>query len=226
VGRANFIMDNLLAENKTKPALIVMPFGHPSRDIMSGFRPRGAGGPPPGGGPSATGGPPVAGGPPAGGPPAGGARPTGGIFGDSILETDLKDNVIPMVESEFRVGKDRDHRAIAGLSMGGHQALTIGLENPQLFAYVAGMSSALVGGRFENDVQSFMATPEKANKDLKLLWLGCGTSDGLLAPNQAFEQALTDKGIHHEWHPTPGYAHWWTLWRLNLRDLLPELFNN
>jgi enterochelin esterase-like enzyme len=67
---------------------------------------------------------------------------------------------------------------------------------------------------------------EKTNKEFKLLWLGCGGDDGLLAVNQAFEQALTAKGIRHEWQVTPGYAHWWTLWRVNLRDLMPQLFKN
>jgi enterochelin esterase family protein len=148
------------------------------------------------------------------------------FFGVDMLETDLKENIIPMVEREYRVSKDRNKRAIAGLSMGGYQALTIGLSYPQLFSYVAGFSSALVGPSFESSVQPLLANPAKTNKDLKLLWLSCGGDDGLLAPNQAFEKALTAKGIHHEWQVTPGYAHWWTLWRLNLRDLMPKLFNN
>jgi enterochelin esterase family protein len=213
VGRANFIMDNLLADGKTKPALIVMPFGHASRNIM-GFRRPAA--PPPGAGSS----PASAGGPPRN-PPSMGA-----MFGVEMLETDLKQNIMPMVEHEYRVSKDRSQTAIAGLSMGGYQSLAIGLNNPQLFAYVAGFSSALVGPKFDSQVQPFLSDPVKANSDLKLLWLSCGGDDGLLAPNQAFEQTLTADGIHHEWHVAPGYAHWWTLWRVNLRDLLPKLFND
>ncbi len=130
-----------------------------------------------------------------------------------------------MVEREYRVSKDRNQRAIAGLSMGGYQALAIGLNNPQIFAYVAGMSSALVGSKFDTVVQPFLSDPDKANKELKLLWLGCGSEDGLLALNQQFEQTLTAKGIRHQWQVTPGYAHWWTLWRVNLRDLMLQLFN-
>jgi enterochelin esterase family protein len=203
VGRANFIMDNLLAENKAKPALIVMPFGHASRNIMGLRHPAGAGpGAPPRDAPSMD-----------------------TVFGVHMLETDLKENIIPMVEHEYRVSKDRNHRAIAGLSMGGYQALAIGLNNPQLFAYVAGMSSALVGPKFDTVVQPFLSDPEKANREMKLLWLGCGGEDGLLSVNQQFEHTLTAKGIRHEWHETPGYAHWWTLWRVNLRDLMPQLFN-
>jgi len=222
VGRANFIMDNLLAESKAKPALIVMPFGHASRNII------GAGRRPPGG---ASGGVPSgAPGGPASGPPPGG-RPPGmpsmdGMFGVHMLQTDLQENIMPLVEKNYRVSTDRTQRAIAGLSMGGYQSLAIGLNNPQLFAYVAGFSSALVGGRFENTVQPLLADPDKANKEFKLLWLSCGGDDGLLSPNQQFEQALTAKGIKHEWVVTPGYAHWWTLWRVNLQDLLPKLFND
>jgi enterochelin esterase-like enzyme len=204
VGRANFIMDNLLAENKARPALIVMPFGHASRTIpripRGPDRPQGA--------------------PPEGQPPI------EVIFGIHMLETDLQENIIPLVEREYRVSSDRNQRAIAGLSMGGYQALAIGLNHPQLFAYVAGFSSALVGANFDTVVQPFLSNPEKANRELKLLWLGCGADDRLLAGNQAFEQTLTAKGIRHEWHLTPSYAHWWTLWRVNLRDLMPRLFNN
>ena len=205
-GYAGFIMDNLLAENKAKPTLIVMPFGHASRNVIGVSRPSSAA-------------------PPAGGPPRDGPS-IDAIFGVHMLETDLKENIIPLVEREYRVSKDRNRRAIAGLSMGGYQSLAIGLNNPQLFAYVAGFSSALVGPKFETVVQPFLSDPEKANKELKLLWLGCGGDDGLLALNRAFEQTLTTKGIRHEWKVTPGYAHWWTLWRVNLRDLLPQLFNN
>lgn len=206
VGRANFIMDNLLAENKARPALIVMPFGHVSRDVLSGFHPRD--------GAHAAGGPPRD------------ASSINAIFGVRMLETDLKENIVPMVEREYRAGRSPNQRAIAGLSMGGFQALAIGLNNPQLFAYVAGFSSALVGPNFETVVAPFLSDPEKANREFKLLWLSCGSDDGLLAPNRAFEQTLAAKGIRHEWQVAPGYAHWWTLWRVNLRDLMPQLFHN
>jgi enterochelin esterase-like enzyme len=196
VGYANFIMDNLLAEGKTKPALIVMPFGHASRAINRG----------PGG--------------PRGVQPRGGAR-----FGVEMLENDLLENVIPLVEREYHVGKDSNHRAIAGLSMGGFQALSIGLNNPKYFAYVAGFSSALMNHNFENDFQSFLADPDKTNKQFKKIWIGCGSDDGLLSGTQKFDELLTGKGIKHEVVTTPGYGHVWTLWRVYLRDLLPKLFD-
>ena len=201
VGRANFIMDNLLAEKKTKPALIVMPFGHPSRT------------PPPrrGGGPGTAAG--------TNAPPRG-----GGLFNVAMLENDLKDNVIPLVERTYHVGKKPAQRAIAGLSMGGAQSLNIGLKNPDRFAYVCAFSSAIFGNS-ETNFPSLLADPKKANKDYKLIWIGCGERDTLLAGNKNFEALLTSKGIKHEWVSTPDYAHEWTLWRRYLHDVLPRLFN-
>jgi enterochelin esterase-like enzyme len=189
VGRANFILDNLLATGKAKPALIVMPFGHVSREAGAGRGGKGGGG------------------------------------GPAFMEKDLLENVIPLVEKEYRAQKDANHRAIAGLSMGGNQALTIGLNNLSRFAYVAGFSSGGAGGNAANTYRSLLADPDKSNKEIKLLWIGCGKEDGLFAGNQSFEQLLTKSSIEHEWVATPGYGHVWTLWRIYLRDLLPKLFN-
>jgi enterochelin esterase family protein len=200
VGRANFVMDNLLAEKKTKPALIVMPFGHPSRT------------PPRRGGPGA-----------ATNAAAGGLR--GGLFNTTMMENDLKQNVMPLVERTYHVGKKPTQRAIAGLSMGGSQSLTIGLNNPQLFAYVAGFSSAL-RGNLEESFAGLFADPKKSNQNYKLIWVGCGDKDGLLGGNTNFAALLASKGIRHEWTATPDYAHEWTLWRRYLHDVLPKLFND
>lgn len=184
VGRANFVMDNLLAEKKAKPALIVMPFGHASRTQSAN---RG--------------------------------------FGVPMLEDDLTDNVIPLVERTYNISKKATDHAIAGLSMGGTQSLTIGLNNPDRFAYVAGFSSALRGGN-DTTFASLLADSAKANKDYKLIWIGCGDKDGLLDGNKAFEGLLTAKGVKHNFEVTPGYAHEWTLWRRYLCGLMPKLFND
>jgi enterochelin esterase family protein len=200
VGRANFIMDNLLAESKTKPALIVMPFGHASRTP-----PRRGGGP---GGTNA---------------PAAGLR--GSLFNMSMLENDLKQNLIPLVERTYRVGKKPTQRAIAGLSMGGSQSLVIGLNNPDLFAYVGAFSSAL-RGNVETNFTALLADPKKSNKNYKLIWIGCGERDGLLAGNTNFVALLKNKGINHEWTASPGYAHEWTLWRRYLHEVLQKFFKD
>ncbi len=187
VGRANFIMDNLLAAKKAKPALIVMPFGHPSREAGAG-KAKGGGGP-------------------------------------NFMEKELLENVLPLVEKEYRVGKEANQRAIAGLSMGGGQALTIGLNNPTRFAYVGGFSSGGMGGNSAKTFATFLENPEKSNKQLKLLWIGCGEEDSLFASNSNFEKLLTSRNIRHEWEATPGYGHIYRLWRVYLSDLLPKLFN-
>jgi enterochelin esterase-like enzyme len=168
--------------------LIVMPFGHVSRD-------------------------------------AGAGRVKGG-GGVAFMEKDLLDNVIPLVEKAYRVTPDANHRAIAGLSMGGNQALTIGLNNLSRFAYVAGFSSGGGGGNAANTYKTLLANPEKSNKEIKLLWIGCGQDDGLFGGNQNFEKLLTSNNIKHEWVATPGYGHVWTLWRVYLNEVLPKLFKD
>jgi enterochelin esterase-like enzyme len=194
-GRANFIMDNLLAEGKAKPALIVMPFGHASRSLNRG----------------------------PGGPRGTGSR-GGPVYNVNSLENDLLENVIPLVEREYRVGKDPNQRAIVGLSMGGYQALSIGFNNPQRFAYVGAFSAALINPDFVHDFPSILADHDKTNKEFKLIWVGCGADDTLLSGNKNFNESLNAKGINHQWTITPGYGHAWTLWRVYLHDLLPRLF--
>jgi len=109
--------------------------------------------------------------------------------------------------------------------MGGYQALLIGLNNLQNFAYVGAFSAALSIRYSETDFQSFLADPKKANRELKLLWIGCGDKDKLLKGNLKFDELLAGKGITHEFVTTPGYRHSWTLWRIYLKDILPKLFN-
>jgi len=156
--------------------------------------------------------------------PGGNEYRGGPVFGVEMLEKDLLENVIPLVEREYRVGKESNQRAIAGLSMGGYQALSIGLNNLQRFAYVGAFSSAILNQNLKNDFQSILTDPEKANKEIKLLWIGCGADDKLLSGNRKFEELLSARGINHQWVTTPGYGHVWTLWRVYLRDLLPQLF--
>jgi enterochelin esterase family protein len=139
------------------------------------------------------------------------------------MEKDLLGNVIPLVEKEYRAIKDANHRAIFGYSMGGGHATTIGLNHPELFTYVAGMS----GYAGQNAIAKALADPEKTNKDFKLVWAGCGTEDPIaFNGGRAFDKLLTSKGIHHEWIESPGYRHDYQIWRIYLHDLLPRLFND
>ena len=202
-GRANWIMDNLLADGKTQPALIVMPFGHPisgSTGKLPEVRALQA----------SLGVDPMA--------PAS----RGGFGGAGFMEQDLLSNVIPLVEKEYRVIQDARHRAIIGYSMGGMQASTIGLNHPEVFAYVAAMS----GNAREAALTKALADPQQTNKDFKLIWLGCGTDDNAINGGRALDKIFTSKGIHHEWVESPGYRHDYQIWRIYLRDLLPKLFRD
>ena len=200
-GRANWIMDNLLADGKAKPALIVMPFGHEVSGSTGklpevralreslGVEPKVKG---------------------------------GGFGGVSFMEKDLLGNVIPLIEKEYRVFKEADKRAIVGYSMGGMQSSTIGLNHPELFAYVGAMS----GNAREAALAKALADPEKTNKAFKLIWLGCGTDDAAINGGRALDKVLKDKGIRHEWVESVGYRHDYQIWRIYLRDILPKLFRD
>ena len=171
-----------------------MPFGHEVSGAtgklpevravqeMLGVKPAGA--------PSGTGGA-------AGGGGAGARRGVG------YMERDLLGNVIPLVEKEYRVVRDPNHRAIVGYSMGAGQSSTIGLNHPELFACV-GIFSGAAG---ESAISKALADPAKTNKDYKLVWVGCGTDDALINACRTFDRLLTDKGINHEYTESPGYRH-------------------
>ena len=181
-GRANVILDNLIASGKAKPMVVVMTDGHA---IGSG-------------------------------------EPTGRANNATAFEKDLLENVMPLVESRYRIQTDRNHRAIAGLSMGGNQSLLIGLNHSDMFAYVGGMSSAL---RDTAPLASFFAQQEHDPKKypLRLLWIAIGKDDFLLPQNRAFDALLTQKNIAHEYTETEG-RHYWPVWRQYLTTLAPRLF--
>jgi len=140
---------------------------------------------------------------------------------------DLIEDVIPLVQAGYRVYTDREHRAIAGLSLGGAQALGMGLGHPELFSRVAGFSPALgavtsreAGGL---DLKELVADSRKVNGEFRLLWVGCGTDDTLFQSVQAFSQMLDSGGVKHVFRETDG-AHTWLNWRRYLAEVAPQLF--
>jgi enterochelin esterase family protein len=144
------------------------------------------------------------------------------------FEKDLLGDIMPFIESAYRVKTDREHRAIAGLSMGGGQSLMIGLEHLDRFSYIAGFSSALLGISTEalaktKEFTEVARNPEAASKRIKLLWLGCGTEDTLYKSNQVFSKMLSDSGLKHTFRTTGG-AHTWIVWRQYLNEVAPLLF--
>jgi enterochelin esterase family protein len=184
-GRAHWIVDNLIAEGKAKPMVIVMPDGHaaPAR-------------------------------------PAGGA-PTDRLRSVRAFERDLLEDVVPFVDQQYRLRPEASQRAIVGLSMGGGQSLTIGLNHADRFAWVGGFSSAVFAP--ETTLQSLLSDVPNANDQLRLVWIGCGESDFLFRNNQELVDLLKKREVRHEWHPTEG-NHSWPVWRRYLAEFVPRLF--
>ena len=189
VGRAHVILDNLIAEGKAKPMLIVMPLGYGAPEVL------------------ARGGPTLR-------DPALRKR-NYDKFRDSLFT-----EVIPQVEKAYKVTKDRNSRAIVGLSMGGAESLYIGLNALDRFGWVGSFSA---GGTSEDYNATFPALNANTTSQLHLLWIACGTEDRLITPNRQFREWLTSKDIKHTDVETPG-AHTWLVWRRNLSAFAPLLF--
>lgn len=136
---------------------------------------------------------------------------------------DLLEDVIPLVERTYRVKTGPEHRAIAGLSMGGGQALSIGLANPSIFGYVLGFSAA-VGGPFL-DLKGLLpeASAGSALRPFRLVWLSCGRQDFLYQANKDFADLLREHGVDLTYRESEG-AHVWSVWRLDLHNTLPLMF--
>jgi enterochelin esterase-like enzyme len=185
-GRANVILDNLLADGKIKPMIVVMPYGHVPREINPG--------------------------------PGAPARPAG-PSDMMAIEKELITAIRPLVESKYRVLTDRNNRAIAGLSMGAAQSLTIGLHNLDDFAYIGAFSGA--GNRAEWE----KADPAVLNKKLKVLWLGCGTEDFAYTGVKGLADLMAQRNVKHTFNPSGG-GHSWPNWQVYLSKYTPLLFRN
>src|SRR5262245_50187801 len=140
---------------------------------------------------------------------------------------DFLEDVIPMVDSTFRVYGDRDHRAIAGLSLGGAQSLALGLAHTELFSRVAAFSPAM--GAANNpatggvDFDKVLADPAQINTQLKFLWVSSGSEDTLFDSIRQFSQQLSQHKIEHFFRVTGG-AHTFAVWQRNLNEVAPMLF--
>ncbi len=203
-GKANFILDNLIAEKKAAPMIIVMENGYAAR-------------------PGET--PPA---PPAAGA-ARGTRPAGP--GTAAFEEVLVKEVIPMIDSRYRTIAGRDHRALAGLSMGGNQACRISLANLDVFSYVGMFSGTCLGLGVEpfdpkTAFGGVFADAASFNKKVRLVWIGLGTAEPAPFPAsiKAFRDSLDKGGVKYVYFESPGTAHEWLTWRRSLYDFAPRLF--
>jgi enterochelin esterase family protein len=216
-GSANNILDNLIAQGKAVPMIVVSPLGYGT----------------------STG-------------PAGGRTPEN-ISGYTKI---LLEEVMPMVDKGYHVSKNREQRAIAGLSMGGAESLYVGLNHLDKFAWIGAFSSAPMlwpgaatvrppaapgaaaapaadAGRGRGAAPAidpasypkvFPALDAKSNSQIRMLWIVCGTADGLIGANRQFKDWLRSKGVQFTEQEVPDMGHVWPLWRQNLTDMTPRLF--
>jgi enterochelin esterase-like enzyme len=210
VGRAGFILDNLIAAKKARPMIVVMPAGHTSR---------------------------------------GPGNPLGRAATEEFVNDFVKD-VMPYVETHYRVLKDRGNTAIAGLSMGGGQTLQVAIPRLARFGYIGVFSSGLIGGFPElagrggrgaappsgaaagpppptavewEKLNAATLDDPKLNKGLKLFWFGTGQDDFLIATTRATVDLFKKHGFSPVFRETPG-GHTWINWRMYLAEVAPQLF--
>jgi enterochelin esterase family protein len=206
-GGAHNVLDNLIARGSAVPMVVVTPLGYGTS--------RG---------------------------PAGGRLPEN-ITG---YEAILLDELMPIVERAYHVSRDRNDRAIAGLSMGGAESLFVGLNHLDRFAWIGAFSSAALlwpaaveaaaaaspagrgGGPAPMDPAHFALTFPRLsaadNARIRMLWIVCGTDDGLIGQNRQFKDWLRSKDVRFTEEEVPGMANVWPLWRQNLTDMVPRLF--
>lgn len=180
VGKVNHIVDNLIAQQKAVPMVIVMPYGN----MMM----------------------------PAPNPSSPQAAEMYAKFNEELVG-----NIMPFVESHYRVAMDREKRAIAGFSRGGGQSLFAGFKNLDKFAYIGSYSAFLSPEVCQTHFPELIGHADDTNQRLKLLWLGVGKSDFLFKPATEFDAFLQDKGIKHTSLITEG-GHTW----MNARHYLTE----
>jgi enterochelin esterase family protein len=188
-GCAGIILENLIAQGKAKPMLIVMTNGN----VESGTA---------------------------------GAYSKEGI---KIVSDELFNEVIPLIEKNYRVYTDEPNRAIAGLSMGGGQSFYIGLQNTDKFDWLGVFSTGIFGGipntRFdaEKEVPGILTNPSIFNKNLKLFYLTVGQQDPRVEPTTQLINKFRQSQLNVDFKTYPG-THEWQVWRLSLHDFLTKVF--
>jgi enterochelin esterase family protein len=200
IGRAGFILDNLIADGKAKPMLVVMPNGSLPRPANL---------------PAAA--------------PGGQRSPAAQAAMNALQErftNELLKDIVPTVEKRFRVREGAENRALAGLSMGGGQTLRVLITHPDQFAYVGIWSAGLFGGNaaaFEKQNPTFLDGADKVNQHVKVLAIRVGSQDFAMAGSKALAEVLEKHGIKNELRLSDG-GHTWINWRQYLNEFAPRLF--
>ena len=215
MGRANIIMDNLIAQGKCKPMIVVMPNGNPAQIVSQGY---GYGPTPPRQSVTAPAPPPVQAAQGLGAAPgaAPAARPAP-VYQGSYPHS-LVSEIIPFVEKNYRAIPKKDSRAIAGLSMGGGHTVQATNNNPGVFGWI-GVWSA--GGQ---DTPEFLSALTKLKEaGVKEYWIGAGTTDFALKGSETLLAVAKKAGLNPSYHTAPG-AHYWFIWRQFLGEFASILF--
>ena len=181
----DILLDNLIAQGKAVPMIVVMPNGRAQKNDRA----------------------------------EGNVMAAAPAF--AVFEKDLLEDVIPAIEARYSVHSDRQHRAIAGLSMGGGQSLNFGLTNLDKFAWVGGFSSA----PNTKSPEELLPDLQKAKDQLKLLWLSCGNKDGLIRISQRLQRYLNEQKVPHIWN-VDSHGHDPTHWRNNLYYFAQHVFQH
>jgi enterochelin esterase family protein len=154
------------------------------------------------------------------------ARPSGRPAQPNAFEEVVISDLIPMIDATYRTMKDREHRAMAGLSMGGGQTLQITLAHPDMFAWIGSFSAPLREGiDLKTAYSGAFADPDAFNRKTRLLWFGAGTAEERMFKSaQAVHETLLKAGIRNVFYESPGTAHEWQTWRRCLLDFAQRLF--
>jgi enterochelin esterase-like enzyme len=183
-GVPEVILDNLYADGKAVPMIVVMPNGRAAKDVTARD-------------------------------PIPKQSPAFEAF-----EKDLLTDLIPFIERTYSVKADRESRALAGLSMGGGQALNFGLGNLDTFAWVGGFSSAPNTKR----PSDLIADADEASRKLKLLYVSCGDQDRLFGISAGVHRMLDEKQVPHVYNVIPGGGHDFRVWRSDLHQFASRVF--
>lgn len=210
-GHANFILDNLIASGSAKPMILVMAYGYARRagQVDQDLK----------------------------GKPFGSPEMMKAMREMSqAFEDDLTQVLIPYIDTNFRTIADRDHRAMAGLSMGGMQTFQVTFDHLDLFSYIGGFSGAggmamMRSGQKPDMKTAFhgaLADPAAFAKRVHLLWIGVGTAEPpmMLTGITRLHEAFSDAGVNHVFYQSPGTAHEWQTWRRDLNHFAPLLFQS
>lgn len=179
----DMLMDNLIADGKAVPMIIVMPNGRAQQNDRA----------------------------------QGNVMASAPAF--AVFERDLLDDVIPTIESRYSVKADREHRALAGLSMGGGQTLNFGLGHLDTFAWLGAFSAAPNA----KSPEELVPDPKQLAEKLQLLWLSCGNKDGLIRISQRLQRYLKEHQVPHVW-TVDSHGHDATHWRNNLYHFVQQIF--